>query len=141
MALVEIANGVEVPEEALAWKFVRASGPGGQHVNKVSTAVELRFDVERSGLPDGWARRLRAAAGHRLAASGEIVIFAQTHRSQARNREDALDRLGALLEAARKAPAKRRPTNPGVGARARRRELKRRRGEVKRDRAPPDVDG
>ena len=137
MALVDIANGVEVPEEALAWKFVRASGPGGQHVNKVSTAVELRFDVDRSGLPDGWARRLRAAAGHRLAASGEIVIFAQTHRSQ----EDALDRLGALLEAAREAPAKRRPTNPGAGARARRRELKRRRGEVKRDRAPPEVDG
>ncbi|MYE14230.1 MAG: aminoacyl-tRNA hydrolase [Gammaproteobacteria bacterium] len=140
MALVEIASGVEVPEEALAWKFVRASGPGGQHVNKVSTAVELRFDVDRSGLPDGWARRLRAAAGQRLAASGEIVIFAQTHRSQSRNRETALARLGELVAETRTPPTPRRPTTPTPGARARRREHKRRRGEVKRDRAPPDPD-
>lgn len=141
MAQVEIANGVEVPEEALAWKFVRASGPGGQHVNKVSTAVELRFDVDRSGLPEGWARRLRAAAGQRLAASGEIIIFAQTHRSQARNRETALARLGELVAETRAPPAPRRPTTPSPGARARRRDEKRRRGAVKRDRAPPEVDG
>ena len=141
MALVELATGVEVPEESLAWKFVRASGPGGQHVNKVSTAVELRFDVARSGLPEGWARRLRTAAGQRLASSGEVVIFAQSHRSQARNREDALGRLGALVAAARTAPATRRPTSPSAGARARRRDEKRRRGAVKRDRTPPDVDG
>ena len=140
MALVEIANGIEVPEEALAWKFVRASGPGGQHVNKVSTAVELRFDVDRAGLGDGWARRLRAMAGQRLVASGEIVIFARTQRSQARNREEALERLGTLVEAARKPPTPRRPTGPSAGARARRRESKRRRGDVKRDRAPPGVD-
>lgn len=141
MALVEIASGVEVPEEALAWKFVRASGPGGQHVNKVSTAVELRFAVGRSGLPDGWARRLRAAAGQRLAASGEIVIFAQSHRSQARNREAALARLGELVAEARKPPTPRRPTTPTPGARARRRDQKRRRGAVKRGRAPPETDG
>ena len=141
MAVVEIASGVHVPEEALAWKFVRASGPGGQHVNKVSTAVELRFDVDRSGLPEGWSGRLRALAGHRLVASGEIVIFARAHRSQSRNREDALARLGELVAAARMAPVPRKPTAPSRGARARRRAVKRRRGEVKRDRAPPEADG
>ena len=140
MALVEIASGVEVPEEALAWKFVRASGPGGQHVNKVSTAVELRFDVDRSGLPDGWARRLRAAAGQRLAASGEIVIFAQTHRSQTRNREAALARLGELLAKSRAAPKPRRPTEASPGARRLRRDLKRRRGVLKRERTTPKTD-
>lgn len=140
MAMVEVAVGVEVPEEALAWKFVRSSGPGGQHVNKVSTAVELRLDVDRAGLPDGWARRLRALAGHRLAASGEIVIFAQTHRSQSRNREEALARLGELLAEARAAPTPRRPTEASFGARRQRRESKRRRGALKRERATPKMD-
>ena len=141
MAMVEIAAGIEVAEEALSFKFVRASGPGGQHVNKVSTAVELRFDVDAAGLPEGWSTRAREMAGQRLVASGEIVIFAQTHRSQARNREEALARLGELLAKTRAAPKPRRPTTPSAGARARRREQKRRRGEVKRDRAPPEVDG
>ena len=140
MALVEIASGVEVPEEALGWKFVRASGPGGQHVNKVSTAVELRFDVDRSGLPEGWARRLREAAGQRLAGTGEVVIFAQTHRSQARNREEALARLGELLANSRAAPKPRRPTEASPGARRQRRELKRRRGVLKRERTTPKTD-
>ena len=140
MAMVEVAGGVEVREEALAWKFVRSSGPGGQHVNKVSTAVELRLDVDRAGLPDGWARRLRALAGHRLAASGEIVIFAQTHRSQSRNREEALARLGELLAEARAAPKPRRPTEASFGARRQRRESKRRRGALKRERATPKMD-
>ena len=140
MAMVEIADGIEVPEEALAWKFVRASGPGGQHVNKVSTAVELRFDVDRAGLPEGWTGRLREMAGQRLAGSGEIVIFAQARRSQSRNREEALTRLGELVSAAREAPVPRRPTLPSAGARERRRESKRRRGAVKRDRGSPAVD-
>lgn len=140
MAMVEIADGIEVPEEALAWKFVRASGPGGQHVNKVSTAVELRFDVAQAGLPEGWSRRLRALAGQRLVSSGEIVIFAQTQRSQSRNREEALTRLGELVAAARKAPVPRRPTAPSAGARERRRASKRRRGAIKRDREPPAAD-
>ncbi len=138
--MIEIARGARVPEDALSIKFVRASGPGGQHVNKVATAVELRLDLTRANLPQGLRARLQRAAGRRLNAAGEIVIFAQNHRSQARNREDAFARLRELVAHASHAPARRIPTKPSRAARERRRESKRRRSSIKRARRRPDID-
>ena len=138
--MIEIARGARVPEDALSIKFVRSSGPGGQHVNKVATAVELRLDLARANLPQGLHARLQRAAGRRLNSAGEIVIFAQNHRSQARNRDDALARLRDLVAHASRAPARRIPTKPSRAARERRRESKRRRSNIKRARRRPDMD-
>ncbi len=129
-----------MPEDALSVKFVRASGPGGQHVNKVATAVELRLDLTRANLPQGLRNRLERAAGRRLNAAGEVVIFAQNHRSQVRNRDDAFARLRNLVAHASHAPARRIPTKPSRAARERRRESKRRRSIVKRGRRRPEID-
>lgn len=129
-----------MPEDALSIKFVRASGPGGQHVNKVATAVELRLDLAQVDLPQGMRARLQRVAGRRLNSAGEIVIFAQKHRSQARNREEAFARLRALVTSASHAPARRIPTKPSRAARERRRESKRRRSSIKRARRRPDID-
>lgn len=129
-----------MPEDALSVKFVRASGPGGQHVNKVATAVELRVDLTRANLPQGIRARIERAAGRRLNAAGEIVIFAQNQRSQVRNREEAYARLRALVTSASHAPARRIPTKPSRAARERRRESKRRRSIVKRGRRRPEID-
>lgn len=136
MATIEL-GGLPVPESALAWKFVRASGPGGQNVNKVSTAVECRLDLASAGLPDAVRGRLERLAGSRLNARGEVVVFADGHRTQVRNRMDALERLDALVEEARRVPKPRVPTKPSRAQRTKRREEKKRRGEVKRDRRPP----
>ena len=138
--MIEIAREIRVPEDALSVKFVRASGPGGQHVNKVATAVELRLDLARADLPQGMRARLQRVAGRRLNSAGEIVIFAQNHRSQARNREEAYARLRALVTSAGHAPARRIPTKPSRAARQRRRESKRRRSIIKRARRRPDID-
>ena len=140
MAMIEIARGARVPEDALSIKFVRASGPGGQHVNKVATAVELRLDLVRANLPQGLRARLQRAAGRRLNAAGEIVIFAQNRRSQARNREEALARLRELVTHASRAPARRIPTKPSRAASERRREAKRRRSSIKQARRRPEID-
>ena len=138
--MIEIARGARVPEDALSIKFVRASGPGGQHVNKVATAVELRLDLARANLPQGLCARLRRTAGRRLNAAGEIVIFAQNHRSQARNRDDAYARLRELVNHASRVPTRRIPTKPSLATRQRRRESKRRRSTIKRARRKPDLD-
>ena len=130
MATIDI-GGIAVPEQALGWKFVRASGPGGQHVNKVSTAVECRLDLDAAGFRGGLRERLERLAGSRLTAAGEIVVFVDTHRTQSRNRDAARERLAALVEAARPEPRRRIPTRPSAGARARRREDKKRRSELK----------
>jgi len=122
--------------------FVRASGPGGQNVNKVSSAVQLRFDLSGSrSLPEDVRERLRRLAGHRLTRDGVIVIIAQRYRSQERNRQDALDRLVALVRRAAEAPTPRRPTKPSRAAKERRLQAKARRATTKeRRQAQPDED-
>jgi ribosome-associated protein len=112
-------------------RFVRSSGPGGQNVNKVSTAVQLRFNVGASSLPEDVKARLRDLAGHRMVADDVLLIDSREHRTQAQNREAARARLNTLLEHAAKRPKKRRATKPKPGAREKRIASKKRRGAVK----------
>ncbi|MDE0421571.1 MAG: alternative ribosome rescue aminoacyl-tRNA hydrolase ArfB [Gammaproteobacteria bacterium] len=137
MATIEI-GGVAILESALTWNFVRASGPGGQNVNKVATAAECRLDLDSAGLDQDVRQRLERLAGSRLTAAGEVLVVAENQRTQARNRADALERLGALIEAARVSPKPRVPTRVSATQKAKRRTDKRRRGEVKRQRKPPE---
>jgi ribosome-associated protein len=130
--MIRITGRISIDEREIAETFVRASGPGGQNVNKLSTAVQLRFDVRHSpSLPGEVAARLERLAGSRLTRDGVLVITAQRHRTQLRNRQDALDRLIDLIRRAATPPVPRRPTRPTAGSRERRIEGKKRRGKVK----------
>ncbi|MDD3449010.1 MAG: alternative ribosome rescue aminoacyl-tRNA hydrolase ArfB [Gammaproteobacteria bacterium] len=136
--MISVTPTLAIDENEIEESFIRASGPGGQNVNKVATAVQLRFDAARcAALPEPVRARLRRLAGRRMTAEGVVVITAQRYRSQERNRTDALERLLALLrEAAAPPPPKRRPTRPGRAAKERRLQEKRQRGDTKRARRP-----
>ena len=131
-----------IPPAELSFEFFRASGPGGQNVNKVSTAVRLRFDVMRSpSLAPDVKDRLRRLAGNRVTDDGVLMIEARRFRTQEQNRQDAVDRLLALIEKAWHAPRRRRPTRPSSAAKERRLESKKRQGAAKRTRgAVSDLD-
>jgi ribosome-associated protein len=130
--MIRITNSISIDERELEEQFVRSSGPGGQNVNKLSTAVQLRFDVRRSpSLPHGVRERLEKLAGKRLTRAGVLVIIAQRHRTQERNRQDALDRLVDLIQRAAVVPLPRRPTKPTAGSRERRIQSKKRRAKIK----------
>ena len=136
MAHIPITASVSIDEQEVTETFVRASGPGGQHVNKTSTAVELRFDAAASpSLPDSWKQRLRAIAGQRMTRDGLVIITAEAHRSQWRNRQEALEKLVALLKEAGVRPAVRRPTRPTLASKTRRLQTKQRRSTLKSNRA------
>jgi ribosome-associated protein len=139
--LIPVTATLAVPDDEIVETFVQASGPGGQNVNKVASAAQLRFDVARSpSLPDEVKTRLRRLAGRRITKDGVLVIRAQRFRSQERNRADAVRRLVALLQQAARPPARRRKTQPSAAARRQRREEKARRSRVKALRTRPAPD-
>ncbi len=137
--MIRITEQIALRDDELKFSFVRSSGPGGQNVNSVSTAVQLRFDVRGSpSLSHGMKHRLMKLAGSRMSAGGELVIHAQTHRTQQGNRRDAVARLTGLIRKAIKVPKRRIKTKPTAGSIRRRLKAKQRRSSLKRLRRPPD---
>lgn len=135
--MIDVTPQIQLDENELTFEFIRASGPGGQNVNKVATAVQLRFDAARSpSLPDDVRPRLLKLAGRRATGEGEVVIEAKRFRSQERNRQDAVDRLVALIRKAAVRPRPRLKKKPSRAAKRRRLDEKRRHGEKKQGRRP-----
>jgi ribosome-associated protein len=129
--MLSITDTIAIAEQELDERFVRASGPGGQNVNKVATAVELRFDVTASSLPFDMKQRILRLAGKRVNADGVLLIDSREYRTQAQNREAARARLVALLQQAAKRPKTRRPTKPKAAAKEKRLTMKKRRAGIK----------
>jgi len=130
--MIRVTDSISIDESEIEESFVRSSGPGGQNVNKLSTAVQLRFDVRRSpSLPNDVAIRLMALGGRRITKDGVLVLIAQSHRTQERNRADAIERLVALIKEAAVRPVPRRATKPTKASKQRRIEGKKRRSGIK----------
>jgi ribosome-associated protein len=129
--MMSITATIQLDPAEVTWQAVRARGSGGQNVNKVATAVHLRFDIRASSLPDAVKARLLRLSDRRVTKEGIVVIKAQDHRSQGRNREAALARLAGLIRRASLSPRKRKATRPGRAARRRRLDAKTRRGRIK----------
>ena len=139
--MIRITDSLSIDEDEIVWSFSRASGPGGQNVNKVSTAAELRFDVGKAFLPEDLKQRLRPLAGRQLTLDGILVITAQETRSQERNREIALQKLIDLLRKAAHSPKRRIATRPTRASKTRRLDSKSKRGQTKKLRSGrPDTD-
>lgn len=136
--MLQLTANIALPEEELEWQPIRAQGAGGQNVNKVSSALHLRFDIRASSLPDEVKQRLLALRDRRISSDGIVVIKAQRFRTQEKNRVDAIERLGELIDRASQVPKKRRPTRPSRAAQKRRVDDKTQRGRLKRLRRPPE---
>ena len=141
MSELEINSTLSIPMDEFRTSFIRASGPGGQHVNKSSTAVQIRFDIKQSSsLSDDIRQRLIQIAGNRMTTAGELIVTAQRFRSRERNRQDALERIATLVRRATIVPKKRRRTRPSGAARKKRMDDKKKRGDRKRLRTRPKID-
>ncbi|MCY7282222.1 MAG: aminoacyl-tRNA hydrolase [Cyanobacteria bacterium CAN_BIN43] len=134
--MLQISNHITIPFSEIEMSAIRSQGAGGQNVNKVATAIHLRFDIQASSLPDRYKQALLNLSDHRITQDGIVVIKAQEHRSQEQNREEALNRLQALIKRAAVVPRIRRPTQPSRGAQRKRLDHKTKRGEIKSLRKP-----
>jgi ribosome-associated protein len=130
--MIRISDNLGIPDDEVELNAIRATGPGGQNVNKVSSAIHLRFDVPNSSLPEMVKQRLLASRDGRITAEGVIVIKAQSHRTQEKNKADAISRLVGMVESATKVKRKRIPTRPGRAAKQRRLDHKKKRGSLKK---------